>query len=409
MELKCGKKVIRRDPFFRIFPRSQDARPNLEEPGDEDEDIQAERIRSSISLTTSNLDEKPTIIASCLHKEYADQKKNCFSKKKKKIAARNISFCVKKGEIFGLLGPNGAGKSTSIRMIAGITKPTAGEVELKGHSSVWGDQGEDVVKFLGYCPQENMLWPRLTVKEHLEVYAAVKGLRKGNAAVIISRLVNAFKLHEHLNVPVRKLVAGTTRKLCFVLSILGDSPVLLLDEPSAGIDPTGQHQMWQAIQLSVKNTDKSVLLTTHYLAEAEALCDRVAIMVSGRLRCIGSIQHLKRKFGKDYILELKVKEPSQVPLVHTEILKFFPQAAQQERCSSLVTYKLPIGDVYPLSQAFHKLEAVKHSFNLEEYNLSQCTLEKVFLELSKEQSLTNIEEEVDTTMRWKLLPHSDEP
>ncbi|KAM6174538.1 ATP-binding cassette sub-family A member 6 [Erethizon dorsatum] len=409
MELKHGKKVIRKDPFFRISPQSPDPQPNLEEPRDEDEDVQAERIRTSTALTTSNLDEKPAIIASCLHKEYACQKKNCFSKRKKKLATRNISFSVKKGEIFGLLGPNGAGKSSSVRMIAGITKPTAGEVELKGCGSVLGDQGEDMVKFLGYCPQENVLWPKLTMKEHLEVFAAVKGLSKGDAAIVISRLVNAFKLHEHLNVPVRKLAAGTTRKLCFVLSILGDSPVLLLDEPSTGIDPTGQHQMWQAIQKSVKNTDRAVLLTTHYLAEAEALCDRVAIMVSGRLRCVGSIQHLKRKFGKDYILELKVKEPSEVPLVHTEILKIFPQAAQQERYSSLLTYKLPVRDVYPLSQAFHKLEEVKHSFNLEDYSLSQCTLEKVFLELSKEQELGNVDEEVDTTMRWKLLPQSDEP
>uniref|UniRef100_A0A8D2B9F3 ATP binding cassette subfamily A member 6 n=1 Tax=Sciurus vulgaris TaxID=55149 RepID=A0A8D2B9F3_SCIVU len=403
MELKCGQKVIRKDPIFRISPQIRRVQPNPEVPVDEDEDVQAERMRASTALTTSNLDEKPVIIASCLHKEYAGQRKSCFSKRKKKIAARNISFCVKKGEVLGLLGPNGAGKSSSIRMIAGITSPTAGQVELKVGEckSVWGH--------LGYCPQENVLWPILTVKEHLEVYAAVKGLQKGDAAMVISRLVKAFNLHEQLNVPVQKLAAGTSRKLCFVLSILGNSPILLLDEPSTGIDPTGQQQIWQAIQAAVKSTERGVLLTTHYLAEAEALCDRVAVMVSGRLRCIGSIQHLKRKFGKDYILELKVKDPSQVSLVHTEILSLFPQAAQQERFSSLLTYKLPVEDVYPLSQAFHKLEAVKHNFNLEEYSLSQCTLEKVFLELFKKPELGNVDEEFDTTMRWKLLPYSDEP
>nr|XP_002748709.2 ATP-binding cassette sub-family A member 6 isoform X1 [Callithrix jacchus]XP_008995894.2 ATP-binding cassette sub-family A member 6 isoform X1 [Callithrix jacchus] len=413
MELKYGKKRMRKDPVFRISPQIRDAKPNPEEPTDEDEDVQAERIRTATALTTSNVDEKPVITASCLHKEYAGQKKSCFLKRKKKIAARNISFCVQEGEILGLLGPNGAGKSSSIRMISGITKPTAGEVELKGCSSVLdrkGDGGDGkFLKFLGYCPQENVLWPMLTVREHLEVYAAVKGLRKGAARLAIARLASAFKLHEQLNVPVQKLAAGTTRKLCFVLSLLGNSPVLLLDEPSTGIDPTGQQQMWQAIKAVVKNTERSVLLTTHNLAEAEALCDRVAIMVSGRLRCIGTIQHLKSKLGKNYTLELKVKEPSQVTLVHTEILKLFPQAGRQERHSSLLIYKLPMADVYPLSQTFHKLESVKHNFNLEEYSLSQCTLEKVFLELSKEQEVENFDEEVDTTMRWKLLPHSDEP
>ncbi|XP_023585202.1 ATP-binding cassette sub-family A member 6 [Trichechus manatus latirostris] len=409
LEIKWGKKTMQKDPVFRISPQSRHARPNAEEPSDEDEDVQAERIRTATALTTSNIDEKPVIIASCLHKEYAGKKKCCFSKRKKKIAARNISFCVKKGEILGLLGPNGAGKSSSIRMISGITKPTAGEVELKGSSSVWGHQEDNVVRFLGYCPQENPLWPTLTVREHLEVYAAVKGLRKEDAVAAITRLVDAFKLQELLNVPVQKLTAGSSRTLCFVLSILGNSPVLLLDEPSTGLDPTVQQQMWQTIQAAIKNTEKGALLVTHYLAEAEAVCDRVAIMVSGRLRCIGSIKHLKSKFGQDYILELKMKEPSQVTLVHTEILKLFPQAARQERYSSFLAYQLPMADVHPLSQAFHRLEAVKHNFDLEEYSLSQCTLEQVFLELFKEQELGDFEEEVDTTMRWKLLSHSDDP
>ncbi|XP_046531933.1 ATP-binding cassette sub-family A member 6 isoform X1 [Equus quagga] len=409
MEIKCGKKIMQKDPVFRISPQSRNTPPNPEESVDEDEDVQAERIRTATALTTSNSEEKPVIIASCLHKEYAGQKKNCFTKRKKKIAARNISFCVKKGEILGLLGPNGAGKSSSIKMISGVMTPTAGKVELKGSSSDWDHQGDDTLKFLGYCPQENVLWPNLTVKEHLEVFAAVKGLRKGDASAAISRLVDTFKLHDQLNVLVRELTAGATRKLCFVLSILGDSPILLLDEPSTGMDPTGQQQMWQTIQKAIKNTERGALLSTHYLAEAEAICDRVAIMVSGRLRCVGSIQHLKSKFGKDYILELKVKESSQVTLVHVEILKLFPQAVQKERFSSFVVYKLPVADVHPLSQAFHKLEAVKYNFNLEEYSLSQCTLEKAFLELSKEQELGNFAEEVDTSMRWKLLSHSEDP
>nr|XP_010946927.1 ATP-binding cassette sub-family A member 6 isoform X1 [Camelus bactrianus]XP_045367886.1 ATP-binding cassette sub-family A member 6 isoform X1 [Camelus bactrianus] len=408
LEIKCGNKIMQKDPVFRISPKSRDARPNPEEPVDEDEDVQTERIRTATALTTS-IEEKPVIIASCLHKEYAGQKKSCCSKRKKKIAVRNISFCVKKGEILGLLGPNGAGKSSSIRMVSGIMKPTAGEVELTGYDSVLDHRGDGRVKFLGYCPQENVLWPTLTAREHLEVFAAVKGLRKADATVTISRLVEAFKLHEQLNVPVQKLMTGATRKLCFVLSILGNPPILLLDEPSTGMDPTEQQQMWQTIQTAIKNTERGALLTTHHMAEAEAICDRVAILVSGRLRFIGSIQHLKNKLGKDYILELKVKETSQAALVHTEILRLFPQAATQERYSSFLTYKLPVEDAHPLSQAFHKLEAVKCNFNLEEYNLSHCTLEKVFLELSKEQEPGDFDREVDTTVRWKLLPHSEDP
>ncbi|XP_077019795.1 ATP-binding cassette sub-family A member 6 isoform X2 [Tamandua tetradactyla] len=409
LEIKYGHKTMRKDPVFRISHQGRAGRPNPEESVDEDEDVQEERIRTTTALTTSNFEEKPVIIASCLHKEYRSKNKSCCSKRKKKIATRNISFCVKKGEILGLLGPNGAGKSSTIRMISGVTRPTAGEVELNGCSSVWGHQEDNTIKFVGYCPQENALWPGLTVREHLEVFAAVKGLRGAAARAAVARLVDTFKLDEQLKVPVQKLTAAFTRKLCFVLSLLGKSPVLLLDEPSTGMDPTEQQQMCQAIQTAIKNTNRGALLITHNLAEAEASCDRVAIMVAGRLRCIGSIQHLKSKFVKDYILELKVKSSSQVPLVHTEILKLFPQAAQQERYFTFLAYKLPKAEVHPLSQSFQKLEAVKYNLNLEDYSLSPCTLEKVFLELSKEQEVGNFEEEVGTTMRWKLLPRSDDP
>ncbi|ELW67447.1 ATP-binding cassette sub-family A member 8, partial [Tupaia chinensis] len=324
---------------------------------------------------------KPVIIASCLRKEYAGKRKNCFSKKKKKVATRNVSFCVKKGEVIGLLGHNGAGKSTTIKMITGDTKPTAG--------------------------QENALWPALTVKEHLEAYTAVKGLKKEDAKVAITRLVDALKLQDQLKAPVKTLSEGIKRKVCFVLSILGNPSVVLLDEPTTGMDPEGQQQVWQAIRATFRNTERGALLTTHYMAEAEAVCDRVAIMVSGRLRCIGSIQHLKSKFGKDYLLEMKVKTPTQVEPLHTEILKLFPQAARQERYSSLMVYKLPVEDVRPLSQAFFKLETVKQSFDLEEYSLSQSTLEQVFLELSREQELEGFDEELDPSVKWKLLPQEE--
>lgn len=124
-------------------------------------------------------------------------------------------------------------------------------------------------------------------------------------------------------------------------------------------------------------------------------------------RCIGSIQHLKNKFGKDYLLEVKLKEPAQAKPLHTEILKLFPQAARQERYCSMMAYKLPMTDVHPLSQAFFNLEKVKQTFDLEEYSLSQATLEQVFLELCKEQEMGNFDDEVDTTVKGKLLSQEE--
>ncbi|XP_010638873.1 ATP-binding cassette sub-family A member 9 isoform X1 [Fukomys damarensis] len=396
------KKSLRKDPVFRISPRSSDVFPNPEEPEGEDEDVHMERIRTANAMAALDEEEKPVIIASCLRKEYAVKKKNCFSRKKKKLATRNVSFCVKKGEVVGLLGHNRAGKSTVIKMITGDIKPTAGQVILKRSSE------GDTLGFLGYCPQENVLWPSLTVREHLEVYAAVKGLKKRDAMVTITQLVEALKLQDQLKTPVKTLSEGVKRKLCFVLSILGNPSVVLLDEPSTGMDPEGQQQMWQAIRATFRRMERGALLTTHYMAEAEAVCDRIAIMVAGRLRCIGSIQHLKSKFGKDYLLEMKVRTPTHVEPLHEEILRLFPQAARQERYSSLMVYKLPMEDVQPLSRTFSKLEIVKQSFGLEEYSLSQSTLEQVFLELSKEQELDDFEEALGASVKWKLLPQ-DEP
>ncbi|KAM5213444.1 ATP-binding cassette sub-family A member 10 isoform 2-T3 [Hipposideros larvatus] len=379
LEIKFGKGTMRKDPVFRISPRSRENRPNPEEPEEEDDDVQVERVKTANALTALNVDEKPVIMASCLHKKYEEKKKSCFLKRRKKIAIQNVSFCVNKGEVLGLLGHNGAGKSTSIKMITGDTKPTAGVVVLQGCEASLRQQEDGFLKLLGYCPQENAQWPSLTVREHLEVYAAVKGLDKEDAALSVNRLVDALKLQAEQKRPVKALSEGIKRKLCFALSILGNPSVMLLDEPSTGVDPEGQQQMWRAIQTIVKNTGRSALLTTHYMAEAEAVCDRVAIMVSGRLRCIGSIQHLKSKFGKDYLLEVKMKEPTQAEALHTEIQKLFPRAARQERYSSMMTYKLPMADVHPLSQAFFKLEAVKQTFDLEEYSLSQATLEQITL------------------------------
>ncbi|XP_027374939.1 ATP-binding cassette sub-family A member 10 isoform X1 [Bos indicus] len=407
LEMKYGKETMRKDPFFRISPRRGEYRPNPEEPEEEDEDVQTERVKTANALTASSLDEKPVIMASCLHKEYKQEKKRCFSARKTKTAVRNVSFCINKGEVLGLLGHNGAGKSTCIKMITGDTKPTAGVVVFRDSGTPPTRQAGGGFRHLGYCPQEDVLWPDLTVREHLDLYSAVKGLTKEEAALSVSRLADALKLQDQMALPAKALPEGAKRKLSFALSVLGSPALLLLDEPTTGMDPEGQLQMWQAIQAIVKSSARGALLTTHSMAEAEAVCDRVAIMVSGRLRCIGSVQHLKSKFGKDYLLEVKVKALTLVEPLHMEILKLFPQAARQQRYSFVMAYKLAIEDVHPLSQTFSKLEAVKQAFDLEEYSLSQATLEQVFLELSKEQELGNLDDDVDTTVRWKLLPQEE--
>ncbi|XP_027547513.1 ATP-binding cassette sub-family A member 10-like [Neopelma chrysocephalum] len=406
LELKYGRAVLREDPIFRISPRRESSHQHPKELEEEDEDVKAEREAVKNAIAAPSQEEKSVIIVSNLCKEYKIRKAGSVFKKKIKAATKNVSFCVKKGEVLGLLGPNGAGKSTAIKMITGETTLTAGQVLMKRGDGGAAPQDHGPA-FLGYCPQENPLWPDLTVQEHLRVYAAVKGLRKGDAAATVTRIVNALQLQDYLKKKARKLSAGITRKLCVAVCMLGNPSVLLLDEPSTGMDPNGQRCVWKTIRDALKTKESGAILTTHYMEEAEAVCDRVAIMVSGQLRCIGSIQYLKNKFGKGYLLEIKVKDPEHTDLLHAEILKIFPSAARQERFPSLLVYKVPMEDALPLSQSFSKLEEAKRSCNLEEYSFSLNTLTQVFLELCREQEKDNFDLTLDGTFEWKQLQQEE--
>uniref|UniRef100_A0A7N6ABI3 ABC transporter domain-containing protein n=1 Tax=Anabas testudineus TaxID=64144 RepID=A0A7N6ABI3_ANATE len=279
------------------------------------------------------------------------------------------------GEVLGLLGPNGAGKSTVMHMLSGDTDPTAGQVLMGDYSTDFHPAGSPL-EHVGYCPQVSPLWPRITLQEHLEIYAAIKGL---------------------------KVTLSLTEK-----HMIGNPQIVLLDEPSSGMDPKSKQRMWRAIRAAFKNCQRGAILTTHYMEEAEAVCDRVAIMVSGQLRCIGSIQHLKGKYGRGYSLEVKLREEltglQQVALLHKEILRIFPHAARQESFATLMVYKIPMEDVKSLAKSFAQLESAKQTFNFEEYNFSQSTLEQVFMEFAKEQE--NEEDEVgplSTTFQWQRL------
>ncbi|XP_028332092.1 cholesterol transporter ABCA5 [Gouania willdenowi] len=408
LEIRYGGRTMKTDQFCRISSKAK-PRPerNSEEVLNEDEDVQMEKARVKEALSCQSCEEKPVLVVSNLRKQYKGQREGFSFSKKSKVATKNVSFCVRRGEVLGLLGPNGAGKSTVMHMLSGDTDPTAGQV-LMGDYSTEFHCGDTSLEHVGYCPQVNPLWPRVTLQEHLEVYAAIKGLKGQDVPGIIKRVVNALELKDHLNKQAKSLSAGLKRKLCFALSMIGNPQIVLLDEPSSGMDPKSKQRMWRAIRAAFKNRQRGAVLTTHYMEEAEAVCDRVAIMVSGQLRCIGSIQHLKGKYGRGYSLEVKLRGEltglQQVALLHKEILRIFPHAVRQESFATLMVYKVPMEDVKSLAKAFSQLESAKESFNFEEYNFSQCTLEQVFMEFAKEQEKEDDDVgSLSTTFQWQRL------
>uniref|UniRef100_A0A8D3DMQ5 Cholesterol transporter ABCA5 n=1 Tax=Scophthalmus maximus TaxID=52904 RepID=A0A8D3DMQ5_SCOMX len=399
LEIRYGGRTMKNDQFCRISSKSKPrAEKNPDEGLNEDEDVRMEKARVKEALNCQSCEEKPAVVVSNLRKQYKGRREGFSLNKSRRVATKNVSFCVRKGEVLGLLGPNGAGKSTIMHMLSGDTDPTAGQFRPV----------DNPLEHVGYCPQVNPLWPRVTLQEHLEIYAAVKGLRGQDVPGIIKRVVNALELKEHVNKQAKNLSAGLKRKLCFALSMIGNPQIVLLDEPSSGMDPKSKQRMWRAIRAAFKNRQRGAVLTTHYMEEAEAVCDRVAIMVSGQLRCIGSIQHLKGKYGCGYSLEVKLREEltglQQAALLHKEILRIFPHAARQESFATLMVYKIPMDDVKSLATSFSQLESAKQTFNFEEYNFSQSTLEQVFMEFAKEQEKDEDElSSLSTTFQWQRL------
>uniref|UniRef100_A0A670I6R1 Cholesterol transporter ABCA5 n=1 Tax=Podarcis muralis TaxID=64176 RepID=A0A670I6R1_PODMU len=368
LEVKCGGKSLREDPFFRTPVKVKPWKfPDVPHNEDEDEDVMAERLRVKEMTTCQSCEEKPAVLVSNLHKEYDEKKDFLLGRKIKKVATNHVSLCVKKGEILGLLGPNGAGKSTLINILVGEVEPTSGQV-LMGDYSLGENNEDSSMRFVGYCPQTNPLWPDITLQEHFEIYGAIKGMNESDMNEVIKC---ALDFKEHLQKRTKKLGAGIKRKLCFALSMLGNPRITLLDEPSTGMDPKAKQHMWKAIRAAFKSKERAAILTTHYMEEAEAVCDRVAILVSGKLRCIGTVQHLKSKFGRGYFLEMKLRH---VPLtekkeyLQREILRIFPNGTYQESFESILAYKIPKEDVHSLALSFSKLEEGE-----------------VFVELAKEQ------------------------
>jgi ATP-binding cassette subfamily A (ABC1) protein 3 len=223
------------------------------------------------------------------------------------VAVNDISFNVAKGECFALLGVNGAGKTSTFKILTGEFAPTQGEAYVGGKSIT--HQLTQVREFIGYCPQFDAITELMTGEEHLNLYCDIKGIPKDVRQQLIEEVLDELDLAKYRNVKSGTYSGGNKRKLSVAIALIGNPKVLFLDEPSAGMDPEARKKMWQVIG-NIKRMKSSVVLTTHSMEEAEALCDRMTIMVAGRFKCIGTSTHIKNKFGSGYELEVKVNLPN---------------------------------------------------------------------------------------------------
>ncbi|GER52514.1 ATP-binding cassette sub-family A member [Striga asiatica] len=233
-----------------------------------------------------------------------------------KVAVQSLTFSVQEGECFGFLGTNGAGKTTTLSMLSGEERPSDGTAYIFGKDIKSNPKAAR--QHIGYCPQFDALLEYLTVREHLELYARIKGVQEYQLEHVVMEKLVEFDLLKHANKPSYALSGGNKRKLSVAIAMIGDPPLVILDEPSTGMDPIAKRFMWEVIsRLSTRRGKTAVILTTHSMNEAQALCTRIGIMVGGKLRCIGSPQHLKNRFGNH--LELEVK-PNEVSLLDLEAM-----------------------------------------------------------------------------------------
>lgn len=226
---------------------------------------------------------------------------NLTKKYKEKIAVNNINLTIKEGELFALLGTNGAGKTTTIKMFSTLILPTEGEIKIAGY-----DIAKDSVKIkeiVNVSPQETAIAPNLTVKENLDFMAGVYKIKNKNEK--IDKLVKTFKLQEVLKQKAKTLSGGWQRKLSIAISLINDPKVLFLDEPTLGLDVLARRELWTVIE-SLKGKI-TIILTTHYMEEAESLSDRVGIMDKGKLIAVGTVKELMQKAGTNNFEEAFVK------------------------------------------------------------------------------------------------------
>ena len=219
---------------------------------------------------------------------------NDLTKQYKDVTAVDrLCLDIHRGELFSLLGVNGAGKTTTIKMLSCLTKPTAGDALVGGCSIT--KQPELVKGLIGVSPQETAVAPNLTVKENLELICGIHGFSKEKTSAKITELTGQFDLSSVLARRAGKLSGGWQRRVSIAMALMGEPEILFLDEPTLGLDVIARHGLWETIrELKGKIT---VILTTHYMEEAEALSDRIGIMKDGRLLAAGTAAELKQKAG----------------------------------------------------------------------------------------------------------------
>jgi len=286
------------------------------------------------------------------------------------VAVDDLSMDIHAGEILGLLGPNGAGKTTTIRMLCGLLDPDEGEIR-------WASRAPRS-ELLGFCPQENLHWPRLTCLEQMTFFGSMHGMSQLNAQKRGKELLELLGLKAKQDVLASNLSGGMQRRLNIALALIHDPPILILDEPEAGLDPQSRILIRDLIRSLAR--EKTVIITTHNMDEAERLADRVAIIDQGRLLEQGSVNALKESLGSGDCLECGFEKNLEEPAFLAALRQTFQIP---EQALKVTGDKLLIPSFQHLENLAALTElASSHGLEIMDIQVRKTTLEDVFIHLT---------------------------
>ncbi|KAI1307954.1 Phospholipid-transporting ATPase ABCA3 [Halotydeus destructor] len=339
-----------------------------------DEDVSREENRITLLLDSNN------------HADEALLVHNLKRRFKQSVAVNGLSFGVHQKEIFGLLGVNGAGKTTTFKMLTGDILPTAGDAR-SGPLSIVAQRSE-FQQQLGYCPQFDALLDKMTGSEMLFLFGRLRGIPEYMLRREVNQLIEMSDLSKHAHKATETYSGGNKRKLSLAISLIGSPKLLLLDEPTSGVDPGARRKIWSTLSHVRKHYGCSIILTSHSMEECEALCSRLAIMVKGQFRCLGPVQHLRNKYGQGYTVVIKIKrdrldtshevqQAVQSSLRGTVLLDAHETVINYHVTDTTVTW----------TELFENLERIKLTYDLEDYSVSDTTLEQIFISFAKGHDL----------------------
>jgi len=298
------------------------------------------------------------------------------------LAVNQLYLGVNTSECFGLLGVNGAGKTSTFKMLTGDEIISSGDVWIRGKSMKNNMTGAQ--KSIGYCPQFDALMFDISGRENLKIFSLIRGIPIDEINEIIDKISRELGFHMHLDKKVKAYSGGNKRKISTALSVLGDPDLIFLDEPTTGIDPYSKRQLWTVIN-KIRNSGKSVILTSHSMEECEALCTRIAIMAAGEFKCLGSVQHLKNKFSKGFNLTIKMKrdDESELLQINKRVYELFASAELKEKYMDLITFHVS-STTLKWSEVFEMMSQLKSEHTIKDFTVTQMSLEQVFLHFTKD-------------------------